>query len=198
MPRTTKKEVRIDAVVETEEDRQKISAAAEIAQQSARVFVGQAALRAASPESMQIARLEHITQVQEGLTLQLETLKRQLQELGGTLTKVCNTSAKSVSQHAETHEQLGEAMKRQACLERQLNESLVGHAETHERLMAILEPIENISHAVSEGVEKIRELHDCIISPDDMKTVLRACRYLAVVTEHLGIKLEGEEESDSA
>lgn len=129
MPRVKKPEYRIDAIVESEEDRDRIYAAADAAQQSARVFIGKAALQAASPESMQIARMEHITEAQERLTAELETLKRQLQELNTTLTTVVTTSAKSVAQHTETHRQLDLAMADRDDLRRQF-------AGLHDRMVS--------------------------------------------------------------
>lgn len=122
MPRIRKDGFRIDAVVESEEDRDRIYAAAEAAQQSARVFVGQAALRAASPEGMEIARLEHITEAQEKLTAELETLKTQLLELGANLNRVATTAAQSVARHDETHKQLDLAMTDRDDLRQQLGE----------------------------------------------------------------------------
>lgn len=129
VPRVKKPEYRIDAIVESEEDRDRIYAAADAAQQSARVFIGKAALQAASPESMQIARMEHITEAQERLTAELETLKRQLQELNTTLTTVVTTSAKSVAQHTETHRQLDLAMADRDDLRRQF-------AGLHDRMVS--------------------------------------------------------------
>lgn len=193
MPREKKGGIRIDAVVETEDDRDQIYRAADEAQQSIRVFVGQAALRAASPEGMQMARLEHITQVQEKLTAELEMLKAQLQELSANLATVVKTSAKSVAQHDETHKQLAFAIAQRERLQSQLTDSLRRQEETHGRLIAMLGPIENTSRAVTEGLAKVSDIHLRMGRPDEMDSVRMACRMMARIMDHLGIKLEDED-----
>lgn len=188
---------RIEGRVDSEEDRESIYQAAKKNGLPASRFIGRAALEAAN-SGAQIARLEHITQIQEKLTSELGTLKQQLQGLSADLSRVVNTSARSVAHHAETHEQLALAMKRQACLEQQLNESLVGHAETHNRLMAMLQPIETTNESVLMGLEKVIEMHAHMATPEHMATIRRVCRDVALVMKHLGIRTEDEEQPDSA
>ena len=195
---------RIEGRVDSEEDRERISRAAKAKGVSASRFIGHAALEAANSE-MQIARLEHITQIQEGLTQQLQALR-------DDLITLMQMNKESAARHAKTQDQLSVALARQKAVQEQLdatfaehrktqeqlNQSLAGHAETHDRLMAMLHPIEATNEGVLQGVEKIIEMHAHMATPEDMAAIRRTCRNMERVMKHLGIKTEDEGQPDSA
>lgn len=97
------KDVRIEGVVVDEEAREAIRRAAEAAGTSIRQFVGRAALAAASGEGAQLARLEHLAEIQG-------ELMGQLAELRDGLESIAATTEKMLAHHVETQDRVLEML----------------------------------------------------------------------------------------